>query len=224
MPEIGKKYFLCKSEIVFNHQPSGQRVRLSKGDILQTQALYQCPTCGRTYQVDPWQCYRENYFCVVRTPRPSLDHPSMLLSTLNPMEQRLPRSRKETSVSGGFWPPMERRSSWTSPVLTFLHLPTVNTTILRWQLTTKLFVSKEKFHVSNLLTKTTRDENFVHPFCYITWCNQLNQINICLHSMFAPLLAWLFSRKLQKLWVLDDSKKQNIIFKQNETISHNDDE
>ena len=28
----------------------GQRVRLSKGDILQTMALYQCPTCGRTYQ------------------------------------------------------------------------------------------------------------------------------------------------------------------------------
>ena len=31
---------------------SGQRVRLSKGDILQTTALYQCPGCGRTYQVN----------------------------------------------------------------------------------------------------------------------------------------------------------------------------
>ena len=30
---------------------TGQRVRLSKGDILQTTALYQCPGCGRTYQV-----------------------------------------------------------------------------------------------------------------------------------------------------------------------------
>ena len=30
---------------------AGQRVRLSKGDILQTTALYQCPGCGRTYQV-----------------------------------------------------------------------------------------------------------------------------------------------------------------------------
>ena len=30
---------------------SGQRIRLSKGDILQTMALYQCPGCGRTYQV-----------------------------------------------------------------------------------------------------------------------------------------------------------------------------
>ena len=29
----------------------GQRVRLSKGDILQTTALYQCPACGKTYQV-----------------------------------------------------------------------------------------------------------------------------------------------------------------------------
>ena len=26
-------------------------MRLSKGDILQTTALYQCPGCGRTYQV-----------------------------------------------------------------------------------------------------------------------------------------------------------------------------
>ena len=33
----------------------GQRVRLSKGDILQTTALYQCPGCGKTYQVtDLW--------------------------------------------------------------------------------------------------------------------------------------------------------------------------
>ena len=29
----------------------GQRIRLSKGDILQTSALYECPACGRTYQV-----------------------------------------------------------------------------------------------------------------------------------------------------------------------------
>ena len=29
----------------------GQRVRLSRGDILQTTALYQCPACGKTYQV-----------------------------------------------------------------------------------------------------------------------------------------------------------------------------
>ena len=29
----------------------GQRVRLSRGDILQTTALYQCPGCGKTYQV-----------------------------------------------------------------------------------------------------------------------------------------------------------------------------
>ena len=28
----------------------GQRVRLSRGDILQTTALYQCPGCGKTYQ------------------------------------------------------------------------------------------------------------------------------------------------------------------------------
>jgi len=28
----------------------GQRIRLSKGDILQTSALYECPACGRTYQ------------------------------------------------------------------------------------------------------------------------------------------------------------------------------
>ena len=31
----------------------GQRVRLSRGDILQTSALYRCPACGRTYQVTP---------------------------------------------------------------------------------------------------------------------------------------------------------------------------
>ena len=30
----------------------GQRIRLSKGDILQTSALYECPACGRTYQVE----------------------------------------------------------------------------------------------------------------------------------------------------------------------------
>ena len=28
----------------------GQRIRLSKGDILQTTALYECPACGKTYQ------------------------------------------------------------------------------------------------------------------------------------------------------------------------------
>ena len=29
-------------------------MRLSKGDILQTTALYQCPGCGRTYQVQKY--------------------------------------------------------------------------------------------------------------------------------------------------------------------------
>ena len=29
----------------------GQRIRLSKGDIMQTTALYNCPACGRTFQV-----------------------------------------------------------------------------------------------------------------------------------------------------------------------------
>ena len=38
----------------------GQRIRLSKGDILQTSALYECPACGRTYQVGKPEQYKGN--------------------------------------------------------------------------------------------------------------------------------------------------------------------
>ena len=38
----------------------GQRIRLSKGDILQTSALYECPACGRTYQVGKPDQYKGN--------------------------------------------------------------------------------------------------------------------------------------------------------------------
>ena len=54
MPEIGEKYHHSKSlqsQLLQLYFDEGQRVRLSKGDILQTTALYQCPGCGRTYQV-----------------------------------------------------------------------------------------------------------------------------------------------------------------------------
>ena len=57
MPEIGERehnYYNLASFILWRLQlcfDAGQRVRLSKGDILQTTALYQCPGCGRTYQV-----------------------------------------------------------------------------------------------------------------------------------------------------------------------------
>ena len=39
----------------------GQRIRLSKGDILQTSALYECPACGRTYQVKENTIYPPTY-------------------------------------------------------------------------------------------------------------------------------------------------------------------
>ena len=51
MPEIGKKVFDAYFQFILMMFVVGQRIRLSKGDILQTTALYQCPSCGRTYQV-----------------------------------------------------------------------------------------------------------------------------------------------------------------------------
>ena len=104
----------------------GQRVRLSRGDILQTTALYQCPGCGKTYQVPRKKENISQHCFHFRKLQQSLALLSTAHSTPQPQARTRHPSRRETGASGGSSPPTARRSSSTSPASTSRPVPTVS--------------------------------------------------------------------------------------------------